>query len=97
MRILNALKKYGFFGFLIKFIKKLTYRIFAFFDNLDAKLTLKFGKVRRRISLSEFTGLIAEYDITEQLELHADGSVSETSIRDISDKDALSFMQEMGD
>lgn len=63
----------------------------------DAKLTLKFGKVRRRISLSEFTGLIAEYDITEQLELHADGSVSETSIRDISDKYALSFMQEMGD
>lgn len=47
----------------------------------DAKLTLKFGKVRRRISLSEFSGLIAEYDITEQLELYADGSVSETSLR----------------
>ena len=63
----------------------------------DAKLTLKFGKVRRRISLSEFTGLIAEYDITEQLELQADGSVSISSIRDISDKYALSFMQKKGD
>ena len=65
-------------------------------DFEDAKLTLKFGKVRRRISLSEFTGLIAEYDITEQLEIQADGSVSKTSICDISDKYALSFMQEMG-
>ena len=62
----------------------------------DAKLTLKFGKVRRRISLREFSGLIAEYDITEKLELHADGSVSETSIREISDKYALSFMQQEG-
>lgn len=59
----------------------------------DAKLTLKFGKVRRRISLSEFSGLIAEYDITDKLELYADGSVKETSIREISDKYALSFMQ----
>lgn len=59
----------------------------------DARLTLKFGKVRRRISLSEFSGLIAEYDITEKLELHADGSVSETSLRELSDKYALSFMQ----
>ena len=58
----------------------------------DAKLTLKFGKVRRRISLSEFSGLIAEYDITEQLELRADGTVSKTSLRKISDKYALSFM-----
>lgn len=62
-------------------------------DFEDAKLTLKFGKVRRRISLSEFSGLIAEYDITEKLELYADGSVSETSLREISDKYALSFMQ----
>lgn len=59
----------------------------------DAKLTLKFGKVRRRISLSEFSGLIAEYDITDKLQLYADGSVNETSIREISDKYALSFMQ----
>lgn len=62
-------------------------------DFEDAKLTLKFGKVRRRISLSEFSGLIAEYDITEKLELYADGSVSETSLREISDKYALVFMQ----
>lgn len=62
-------------------------------DFEDAKLTLKFGKVRRRISLSEFSGLIAEYDITEKLELYADGSVSETSLREISDKYALAFMQ----
>lgn len=38
----------------------------------DAKLTLKFGQVRRKISLSEFSGLIAEYDITNDLEYYAD-------------------------
>lgn len=38
----------------------------------DAKLTLKFGQVRSKISLSEFSGLIAEYDITSDLEYYAD-------------------------
>ena len=66
-------------------------------DFEDAKITLKFGKVRRRISLSEFSGLIAEYDITDKLELYADGSVSKTSLREISDKYALAFMQQKGD
>lgn len=63
----------------------------------DAKLTLKFGKVRRRISLSEFSGMIAEYDITDKLEVRADGSVSEISLREIADKYALSFMQDEGE
>lgn len=58
----------------------------------DARLTVKFGKVRRQISLSEFTGLIAEYDITDKLEINADGSVSKASLCQISDDYALSFM-----
>lgn len=66
-------------------------------DFEDAKLTLKFGRVRRRISLSEFSGLIAEYDITDKLEIFADGTVSKNSIRTISDNYALSFMQEKGE
>ena len=66
-------------------------------DFEDAKLTLKFGKVRRQISLSEFTGVIAEYDITEQLDLEMDGSISQESLRSISDKYALSFMQKNGE
>lgn len=62
-------------------------------DFEDAKVTLKFGKVSRLISLSEFSGLIAEYDITEKVELKNDGSVSEESIRKISDEYALSFLK----
>lgn len=57
----------------------------------DAKLTLKFGKVRRRISLSEFTGMLAEYDITDRLETYADGTVSQESLYSIADEYALQF------
>ena len=60
-------------------------------DFEDAKLTLKFGKVRRRIGLSEFTGMIAEYDITDKLELYADGSVKKESLYEIADKYAPQF------
>ena len=63
----------------------------------EAKLTLKFGKVSRRINLSEFTGVIAEYDITDQLSFDSDGSVSKESLRAVSDKYALSFMQTNGE
>lgn len=59
----------------------------------DAKLTLKFGKVRRRISLSEFTGVIAEYDITDKLELYADGSVKQDSLYKLVDEYALHFLE----
>ena len=59
----------------------------------DAKLTLKFGKVRRSISLSEFTGVIAEYDVTDQLELLADGSVGIESLYEIADEYATQFIK----
>ena len=59
----------------------------------DAKLTLKFGKVRRRISLSEFTGVIAEYDITDKLELYADGSVKKGSLYELADQYAFQFFE----
>lgn len=62
-------------------------------DFEDAKLTLKFGKVRRRISLSEFTGLIAEYDITDKLEILADKTVNIKSLTKISDEYVLSFFR----
>lgn len=48
MRIINALKNYGFLRFIIKFFKKLTYKIFAFFDKLDLKMTQKHDKKKRR-------------------------------------------------
>jgi len=62
-------------------------------DFEDAKLTLKFGKVRRRVSLSEFTGMIAEYDITDKLKLYADGSVIKDSLYELADEYALQFFE----
>ncbi len=49
MRILNALKNHGLLGFIIKFLKKVTYRIFVFFDKLDSKLVQNHDKKRRKI------------------------------------------------
>lgn len=62
-------------------------------DFEDAKLTLKFGKVRRRVSISEFTGAMAEYDITNKLEIYADGSVNMNSLYALSDEYALLFFE----
>lgn len=60
----------------------------------DAKLTLKFGQVRRKISLSEFSGLIAEYDITSDLEYAVDGSVKKESLYALADRYALTFLED---
>lgn len=60
----------------------------------DAKLTLKFGQVRRKISLSEFSGLIAEYDITNELEYEVDGSVKKESLYALADRYALTFLED---
>lgn len=60
----------------------------------DAKLTLKFGQVRRKISLSEFSGLIAEYDITSELEYAVDGSVKKESLYALADRYALTFLED---
>lgn len=62
-------------------------------DFEDAKLTLKFGKVTRRISLSEFAGVIAEYDITEKLKLFADGGVIKESLYELADEYAFQFFE----
>lgn len=40
-RILNTIKKYGILGLIIKFLKKVTYRIFAKFDSIDRKMIEK--------------------------------------------------------
>lgn len=60
-------------------------------DFEDAKITVKFGKVRRRISLSEFSGMMAEYDITEKITILADGSVYTETLTKVADEYALSF------
>ena len=57
----------------------------------DAKLTVKFGRVRRKISFSEFSGMMAEYDITEKITLLADGSVRSESLTKVADEYAVSF------
>ena len=60
----------------------------------DAKLTLKFGQVRRKISLSEFSGLIAEYDVTNDLEYLDDGTIQKKSLYSLADQYALSLFEE---
>ena len=40
-RIVYALKKYGIIGFSVKFSKKVTYRVFKFFDKWDNKISAK--------------------------------------------------------
>lgn len=59
----------------------------------DAKLTLKFGKVRRSVNLNEFTGLMAEYDVTDKLKLYADGSVQLDSLFEVADEYACQFFE----
>ncbi len=59
----------------------------------EAKITMKFGKVRRRINLREFTGVIAEYDITDKLEMHVDGSVLIESLYAVADEYAIQFLK----
>lgn len=43
-RIINTIKKYGIFGFIIKFLKKVTYRVFAKFDQIDRNISEKKNK-----------------------------------------------------
>lgn len=62
-------------------------------DFEDARITIRFGKVRRNVSLSEFSGLIAEYDITDKLEILADGSVNYTSLYEIADEYVMTFFE----
>lgn len=62
-------------------------------DFEDARITIKFGQVRRSISLSQFSGLIAEYDITDKLEILADGSVQYDSLYEIADEYAMNFFE----
>lgn len=54
MRILNALKNYGVFVVIIKFLKKVTYKIFAYFDRLDAKLSKKRDEKNRQEKIEKY-------------------------------------------
>lgn len=55
MRIINALKNYGLFAVIVKFLKKLTYKIFAFFDKLDTKITNKHAQKMREKKNEKYT------------------------------------------
>lgn len=63
-------------------------------DFEEAKLSVKFGKVTRLISLSEFSGLIAEYDITDKIRILADRTIEEESFFSVVDTYALSFLEQ---
>lgn len=63
-------------------------------DNFEeAKVSVKFGKVSRLVSLSEFSGLIAEYDITDKIEIMADRTICE-KLFPVVDDYALSFFEQ---
>lgn len=66
-------------------------------DNLggnfdEAYVTLKFGRASRKIKFEDFTGSIAEYDITNKVEYFADGKrFKEGSLDAVVDDFAFSF------
>ena len=61
----------------------------------EAKVTVKFGNVSRKINLNDFTGLIAEYDITDKLEYDESGkNLIPGSLDSVVDEYALSFLEE---
>ena len=62
-------------------------------DFQEAKVTVKFGKkITRKISLEEFSGMIAEYDI--KIQLNEDGSIKVDSLYEEADKYALQLLNE---
>ena len=64
-------------------------------DNFDeAYVTLKFGKASRKIKIQDFTGTIAEYDITNKVEYYEDGkNFKEESLDKIVNEYAFSFFE----
>lgn len=64
-----------------------------FGQNFDeAYITLKFGKVVRKIKIQDFTGTIAEYDITDKVEYYENGKkFIEESLDRVVDEYAFSF------
>lgn len=63
-------------------------------DFEEAKLTVKFGNASRLISLSEFSGLIGDYDITDKVEIMADHTIRESSFFPVVDKYALALIKQ---
>lgn len=53
-KIINAIKKYGIYGCLIKCLNKITYRIFRFFNRLDIKLTDKRTEKIRKFNEAKY-------------------------------------------
>lgn len=58
----------------------------------EAMVTLKIGKASRKIKVQDFTGTIAEYDITNKVEYYEDGKrFKEESLNKIVNEYAFSF------
>lgn len=53
-RIIKLLKKYSIFMLIIKFLKKVFYRIFAFFDKLDRKLMEKYNQKKQKKNIEKY-------------------------------------------
>lgn len=49
-KIINAIKRYGIFGCFIKFLNKISYRIFRFFNRIDIKITDKRKEKIRKLN-----------------------------------------------
>lgn len=63
-------------------------------DFEEAKVLVKFGKAARLISLSDFSGMIAEYDITNKIEVLPDKTIREDGFFSVVDEYASSFFEQ---
>lgn len=64
-------------------------------DFEEAKLSVKFGNAIRSVSLSEFSGLIGEYDITDKIEVMADGAIRESTFFPVVDEYAIELLKQV--
>lgn len=59
-----------------------------------AKVTVKLGNITRKISLEEFSGMIAEYDITDKIQFDEKGGIKVDSLYEEADEYALQLLNE---
>lgn len=63
-------------------------------DFEEVKLAVRFGNFIRSISLSDFSGKIAEYDITDKIRILADRTIDETTFFAVVDDYVLSLIEQ---
>ena len=75
-------------------LKKITIEDKLGSDSDEAYVTLKIGKASRKIKIQDFTGTIAEYDITNKVEYYEDDKkFKEESLDDVVNNYAFSFFE----